>query len=579
MKELQSINKYFKKYYKLFTLGIIITIISQIFIVMTPEFVGDAVNVLNDFLSNKINSDFAKKELFYLLGLIIGATLLSGFFTFWMRQTLIVMSRHIEFDMKNEIFKQYQSLSLDFFKRNRTGDLMSRISEDVAKVRQYVGPAVMYSLNTIARMGIVLIQMFIISPKLTLYALIPVPFLMLGMLKLMQIIKTRSIKYQQNLSNLSSFIQENFSGIRVIKAYNQENRLSNNYIELTENSKNIFMKLTIANGLIAPMMIGLIALSNIFVVYIGVKMYIYGEISVGVIAQFILYINILTWPIASLGWISSMVQEAEASQKRINEFLNEKSSITPALNPIKPIIKGAIEFKNVSFTYTDTGINALNDVSFSLPKGNTLAILGSTGSGKSTLLNLITRLYDADKGEVIIDQHNVKEYDIEHLRNAIGSVPQDAFLFSDSIKNNIKYGKPTATDQEIIQYAKWADVDKNIQTFADGYNTILGERGLTLSGGQKQRLCIARALIKQTPILLLDDSLSAVDTETEETILNNLKSITKDTTTIIVTHRISAAKNADWIIVLEKGVIKEQGTHNLLVENNQYYAELYKKQL
>ncbi|WP_372473370.1 ABC transporter ATP-binding protein [Capnocytophaga sp. ARDL2] len=579
MKELQRLNKYFKKYYKHFVLGIIITILSQVFMVMTPEFVGDAINILNDFLADKITSGFAKNELFKLLGYIIGATLLSGFFTFWMRQTLIVMSRHIEFDMKNEIFKQYQSLSLDFFKRNRTGDLMSRISEDVAKVRQYVGPAVMYSLNTVARMGIVLIQMFIISPKLSLYALIPVPILMIGMMKLMKLIKSRSIAYQQNLSNLSSFVQENFSGIRVIKAYNQEKRLSGDYLDLTENSKNIFLKLTIANGLIAPMMIGLIALSNIFVVYIGTKMYINNEISVGVIAQFIMYINILTWPIASLGWISSMVQEAEASQKRINEFLNEKSAITSTLSPVQTPISGAIEFKNVSFTYSDTGIKALENISFQLPKGKTLAVLGSTGSGKSTLLHLITRLYDADQGEVVIDQHNVKDYEIQNLRTAVATVPQDAFLFSDTIKNNIKYGKPTATDKEIIRYAKLADVDKNIEAFTDGYETMLGERGLTLSGGQKQRVSIARALIKQSPILLLDDSLSAVDTETEENILNNLKSITQDTTTVIITHRISAAKHADWIVILEKGRIIEQGTHSQLIKNNGYYAELYEKQL
>lgn len=579
MKELQRLNKYFKKYYKHFVLGIIITILSQVFMVMTPEFVGDAINILNDFLADKITSGFTKNELFKLLGYIIGATLLSGFFTFWMRQTLIVMSRHIEFDMKNEIFKQYQSLSLDFFKRNRTGDLMSRISEDVAKVRQYVGPAVMYSLNTVARMGIVLIQMFIISPKLSLYALIPVPILMIGMMKLMKLIKSRSIAYQQNLSNLSSFVQENFSGIRVIKAYNQEKRLSGDYLDLTENSKNIFLKLTIANGLIAPMMIGLIALSNIFVVYIGIKMYINNEISVGVIAQFIMYINILTWPIASLGWISSMVQEAEASQKRINEFLNEKSAITSTLSPVQTPISGAIEFKNVSFTYSDTGIKALENISFQLPKGKTLAVLGSTGSGKSTLLHLITRLYDADQGEVVIDQHNVKDYEIQNLRTAVATVPQDAFLFSDTIKNNIKYGKPTATDKEIIRYAKLADVDKNIEAFTDGYETMLGERGLTLSGGQKQRVSIARALIKQSPILLLDDSLSAVDTETEENILNNLKSFTQDTTTVIITHRISAAKHADWIVILEKGRIIEQGTHSQLIKNNGYYAELYEKQL
>lgn len=497
-----------------------------------------------------------------------------------MRQTIIVMSRHVEFDMKNEIFQQYQRLSLDFFKNQRTGDLMSRISEDVSKVRQYVGPAVMYSINTAIRMTVVIIQMMIISPKLSMYALLPVPLLAIVMMKLTQQVNKRSFAYQQNLSRLSTFSQEIFSGIRVIKAYAQESKKEIEYENVTNDSKNIFMKLATSNALIGPLMIGLIGLSNILVIYIGAKMYIDGQITeVGVIAQFIMYINLLTWPIASLGWVASMIQEADSSQKRINEFMKEEPNIKSISSPITKNIKGEIVFENVSFKYKDTGIEALNNVSFTIPAGKTLAILGGTGSGKSTILHLINRLYDTDFGSVKIDQIDIKNYNINTIRNQIATVPQEAFLFSDSIKNNIKYGMPNASDEEVIHYAKVADVHRNIIKFKNDYETILGERGLTLSGGQKQRVSIARALIKQAPVLLLDDSLSAVDTETEERILNNLKDIIDTTTTIIVTHRISSAKNADMIIVLENGSIIESGNHNELMSKNGYYAELFKKQL
>lgn len=580
MKELKSLNKYFYKYRKRFLLGIIITIVSQIFAVVTPEFVGNSITSLNNFLNNQISSEEIKNILFKDFALILGATILSGFFTFWMRQTIIVMSRHVEFDMKNEIFQQYQKLSLDFFKKQRTGDLMSRISEDVSKVRQYVGPAVMYSINTAIRMTVVLAQMFIISPKLTLYALIPVPILAFVMMKLTKEVHKRSFAYQQNLSKLSSFSQEIFSGIRVIKAYTQEKRKNEEYNNVTNDSKSIYMKLATTNALIGPLMVGLIGASNVIVIYIGSSMYINGEIAdVGVVAQFIMYINLLTWPIASLGWVASMIQEAESSQKRINEFMKEIPSIQSNQNALEKDIQGSISFNNVSFTYQDTGIKALQDISFDLEKGKTLAILGHTGSGKSTILYLINRLYDVENGSVLIDNINVKEHNVQNLRNQISVVPQEAFLFSDSIKNNIKYGKPEATDEEVIQYAIAADVDRNIVKFKDGYETILGERGLTLSGGQKQRVSIARALIKNAPILLLDDSLSAVDTETEERILNNLKDIVKNTTTIIVTHRVSSAKNADKIIVLEKGKIIETGNHSELISKNGYYSELYSKQL
>jgi len=579
MKELKKLNKYFWKYrYRLF-IGIVITIVAQIFMVMTPGFIGDAISVLQKYLEGSMAADQVKSDLIRYILLIIGATVIGGFLTFLMRQTIIVMSRHIEYDLKNEIFRHYQNLSQSFYKRNRTGDLMSRISEDVSKVRQYVGPAVMYSTNTIIRMAIVIVQMLIISRELTMYALIPVPFLGIVMYYLSREINKRSYLYQKNLSTLSSFSQEIFSGIRVVKAYAIEDEKNKEYDDLTTHSKETHMNLVKVSSLIGPAMIFLIGLSNLFVVYIGAKMYIDGTITdIGIIAQFILYINILTWPIASLGWISSMIQEAESSQKRINEFLNEIPEIKN-LQPEHTKVQGEIEFKNVSFTYTDTQIQALKNVSFTLGKNETLAILGKTGSGKSTILELICRLYDADNGEILIDNQSIKSLNLYDLRDAIAMVPQDAFLFSDSIKSNIRFGKEDATEEEIRHYAQLADVDKNIMKFDKQYDTVLGERGITLSGGQKQRVSIARALIKEAPILLLDDSLSAVDTETEERILNNLKNITANRTTIIVTHRVSSAKNADRIIILDEGKIVEKGTHDELINAGGYYQDLYNKQL
>ena len=579
MKELQKLNKYFIKYKYRFLLGIVITIASQIFTVFTPQYIGDAITVLEHFLKNEITAEATKQALWHNMLLIIGTTLLAGFLTFLMRQTIIVMSRHIEFDLKNEIYDHYQKLSLDFYKRQRTGDLMSRISEDVAKVRQYVGPAVMYSINTIFRMTVVIVQMYIISPTLTWYSLIPVPFLAVLMYKLSREINKRSFEYQQNLSKLSSFSQEIFSGIRVIKAYTLENRENASYDEATTESKTKFMRLAYTNALIGPLMILLIGASNLIIVFIGAKMYINGIITeIGIIAQFILYINMLTWPIASLGWVSTMIQEADSSQKRINEFLNEEPSIQSNTEE-KHELEGKIEFKNVHFIYEDTKIHALNNVSFTIEKGESVAFLGKTGSGKSTILQLISRLYDVSSGKILIDGIDIKDWNVENLRDQIAVVPQDAFLFSDTIKNNIQFGKENATQEEIEHYAKIADVHKNIVRFDKGYDTILGERGITLSGGQKQRVSIARALIKDAPVLLLDDCLSAVDTETEERILNNLKDISAKKTTIIVTHRVSSAKNADKIIILNEGEIIEQGSHNQLIAQNGYYTNLYNKQL
>lgn len=580
MKELHYLNKYFIKYKYRFLLGILITIVAQIFSLFTPKLISKSLNIIEEYIKNPIkDSSLIKQELLLSLGLIIGATIIAGFLTFLMRQTLIVMSRYIEFDLKNEVFQHYERLSQSFYKQNRTGDLMNRISEDVGKVRMYVGPAVMYTINTFIRFAIVILYMYNVSPKLTLYTLLPLPLLSYCIFKLSSEINKRSTIYQENLSNLSSFSQETFSGIRVIKAYALEGQNKKAFNNLSQESREKNMRLAVVNALFGPLMILLIGLSNLVVIYFGGMMYIEGTIpNIGTIAEFILYVNMLTWPVASIGWVSSLVQEAEASQKRINEFLKIEPEIQNK-NPNHAILKGTIEFKNVSFSYEDTNIQALNNISFKVEKGETLAVLGKTGSGKSTILSLICRLYDVENGSVTMDGVKLAELNLYDLRNSIGIVPQDAFLFSDSIKNNIKFGKEEATDEEVIEAAKKAVVHNNIINFKNQYETILGERGITLSGGQKQRVSIARAIIKDPEILLFDDCLSAVDTETEEQILNNLFEICKNKTTVIVSHRVSSAKNADKIIILEEGKILQQGTHSQLVNQEGYYKELYLKQL
>ena len=580
MKELSYLNKYFVKYKYSFLIGIVITIIAQIFSLFTPKLISKSFNIIEEFAEDKtVAKSVIQQELISNILLIVATTIIAGFLTFLMRQTLIVMSRHIEFDLKNEVFRQYENLSHNFYKQNRTGDLMNRISEDVSKVRMYVGPAVMYTINTIIRFAIVIVYMFNVSPRLTLYTLLPLPILSYAIFRISSEINKRSTVFQQYLSKVSSFTQEIFSGLRVIKAYSLEEQHQNNMVELANESKSKSLSLARIQALFGPLMMALIGISNLVVIYFGGLMYINGTIkSIGTIAEFILYVNMLTWPVASLGWVSSMVQEAEASQKRINEFLK----IVPEIqnkNTEKSIIEGAISFENVSYTYEDTNIKALEDVSFTVHKGETLAILGKTGSGKSTIISLISRLYDVTEGRITIDEKEISKVNLYDLRNSIGIVPQDAFLFSDSVKNNIKFGKEDATDEEVEAAAKSAEVHNNIIGFNKKYETILGERGITLSGGQKQRVSIARAIIKNPKILLFDDCLSAVDTETEEAILNNLQEICKDKTTIIVSHRVSSAKNADRIIILDEGRIIEQGSHNQLINQEGYYAALYLKQL
>jgi len=586
MKELSYLNKYFIKYKYSFSLGILITIIAQIFSLFTPKLISKSLNAIEKFdklpetdQTSQVIIDSYRDGLIHNVLLIIATTIVAGFLTFLMRQTLIVMSRHIEFDLKNEVFRQYENLSQNFYKQNRTGDLMNRISEDVSKVRMYVGPAVMYTINTFIRFAIVIIYMYNVSPLLTLYTILPLPILSYCIFKLSSEINKRSTTFQQYLSKVSSFSQEIFSGIRVIKANSLENQHQNNMVALADESKKKSLDLAKVQSLFGPLMIALIGISNLVVIYFGGVMYINGTIpNIGTIAEFILYVNMLTWPVASLGWVSSMVQEAEASQKRLNEFLKLEPEIKNK-NENHSDIQGSIGFEDVSYTYEDTNIEALKNVTFTVKKGETLAILGKTGSGKSTILSLISRLYDVTDGKITIDQQEISTLNLNDLRNNIGIVPQDAFLFSDTIKNNIKFGNQNATDEEVIEAAKNAVVHDNIAAFNKQYDTILGERGITLSGGQKQRVSIARAIIKNPAILLFDDCLSAVDTETEETILNNLFEICKDKTTIIVSHRVSSAKNADKIIILEDGKIIQQGSHNQLINQEGYYASLYLKQL
>lgn len=578
MKELKYLNKYLKKYWLKLLIGIIITIFARLFQLVMPSYVNKTITVVEQYVRKDITMDLAKEQLTFYIIIIVGAALLSGFFTFLMRQTIIYVSRYIEFDLKNEIFDHYQILNLNFYKKNRTGDLMNRISEDVNQVRLYVGPAIMYGIQTLTLFVCLIPLMFIKAPTLAAYTLLPLPVLSILIYKISKIIHKRSTVVQEYLSSLSTFTQEVFSGVSVIKAYALEPQTNAELTQLAIEGKDKSMSLAKVNAWFFPLMVLLIGISNILVIYIGGMQYINGEIGVGLIAEFILYVNMLTWPVAIVGWLTSIVQRAEASQKRINEFLNEQPELENNLSKSHDI-KGTIEFKNVNFTYEDTEIEALKNLSFSINEGETVAIIGKTGSGKSTILDLVARLYDVSSGEIFVDNRPIKNINLTDLRKSIGAVPQDAFLFSDTIKNNIKFGKFDATVEEIVAIAKEAVVHENIMGFSKQYETVLGERGITLSGGQKQRVSIARALIKNPAIYLFDDCLSAVDTETEEDILANLKKASNNRTTLIVSHRVSSAKNADKILVLENGKLLQQGTHEELNGTEGYYKELYRNQL
>lgn len=578
MNALKYLNKYFYKYRTKLFLGFLITIIARIFSLFAPRLIGNSLTAVEKYLQSE-NNDFEKIQHILMVNIliIIGATLISGFFTFLMRQTIINVSRFIEFDLKNEIFWHYQKLTQRFYKNNRTGDLMSRISEDVSKVRMYVGPAFMYSINTISLFIIVISYMISIAPILTLYTILPLPILSFTIYKLSRIINEKSTLVQEVLSKMSSSAQESFSGIAVIKSYNLQSKIYNKFNDLAIESYQKNMSLVKVQAWFFPLMILLIGCSNLIVIYIGGNQYINNEIEIGVLAEFIIYVNMLTWPVAVVGWITSIVQQAEASQKRINSFLKEQPEIIDGKG-VDKFIKGEIELNNVSLLYPETQIEALKGVSLKISKGSTVGIIGNIGSGKSSILDIISRLYDPSEGSIKLDGVDMKEYTLDQIRENIGYIPQNAFLFSESIEDNIRFGAQKIELKDIKEASKKAAVHQNIISFKDSYDTLLGERGVTLSGGQIQRISIARALIKNSKILLLDDCLSAVDTDTEEEILKNLKNVSTKKTTVIVSHRISSLKHADKIIVLENGKIIQQGKHSDLIESKGYYKELFEKQ-
>ena len=578
MRALQYLNKYFYKYRTKLFLGFLITIVARIFSLFAPRLIGNSLTAVERYLKSDVNDfQFIRNILLTNILIIIVTTLVSGFFTFLMRQTIINVSRYIEFDLKNEVFWHYQKLTQRFYKNNRTGDLMNRISEDVGKVRMYVGPAFMYSVNTISLFIIVISYMLSIAPALTLYTLLPLPILSFTIYKLSKVINIRSTLVQEVLSKMSSYAQESFTGISVIKSYNIQNKIFSDFENLSEESYRTNMSLAKLQAWFFPLMILLIGCSNLIVIYIGGYSYINNEIDIGVLAEFIIYVNMLTWPVAVVGWVTSIIQQAEASQKRINEFLEEKPDIRNGKG-VEGEINGSIEFSNVSLLYPETNITAINKINLKIPAGSTIGIIGNIGSGKTSLLDLIVRFYDPVDGIIKVDGIDIKKYSLDQLRSSISYVPQNAFLFSETIEKNIGYGLISSILKDIVEASKKAVVHKNIVSFLDGYQTILGERGVTLSGGQIQRVSIARAIIKNSKILLLDDCLSAVDTNTEKEILNHLKSFTKSKTTIIVSHRISSLKHADQIIVFENGQIVQQGKHTDLMGVKGYYKELFEKQ-
>ena len=577
MKELKYLNKFFLKYKRKIIIGILITIIARVFALVAPNLVGDSITLIeNYFLDKSINNNDLKDKLLINIFLIISSAVLAGIFTFLMRQALINVSRYIEYDLKNEIYNKYQVLNQSFYKNNRTGDLMNRISEDVSKVRMYVGPALMYTINTIALFVIIISYMISIAPLLTLYTIIPLPILSYLIFKLSKKINIKSKKVQESLSKITTFTQESFSGISVIKSNTIEKEVINSMMNYSYDTKQKNIDLAKFQSWFFPMMILLIGVSNIIVIYVGGKQYINNQIDLGVLAEFIIYVTMLTWPVATVGWVTSIVQQAEASQKRINEFLLEKNEIINKNNDTYKI-DGTVEFKNVKLKYKETNIQALNNINFKINSGQSLGLIGSVGSGKSTILELIVRSYDVDSGSIYIDNKNIKDHNINVVRNEIGYVPQSTFLFSDTIYNNINFGNIKSDVNEVYNKSKIACIDNDINSFPNKYSSILGERGINLSGGQKQRLAIARALLKNPKILILDDSLSALDTETEHLLINNLNKL-ENITKIIVSHRISTIEKCDLILVVSNGKITEMGNHKELCKKNGYYLETFNKQ-
>jgi ATP-binding cassette subfamily B protein len=588
MKELAYLNKYFAQYKGRFLLGIVFIAISNYFRVWQPQIIRYSLDlVIENVTLYSLYDGFEVKEqlferigsiLFFFMLLVISFAFLMGFFMFFMRQTLIVMSRLIEYDLRNEIYAHYEKLSLAFYKRNNTGDLMARITEDVNHVRMYLGPAVMYSINLVILFTMVIYSMVQVSPTLTLYSLIPLPVLSLSIYYVTSIINKKSARIQAQLSVLNSLSQEVYSGIRVVKSYGQEKAMGNFFKTETEDFKSKSLELAKVNAFFYPLMLFLIGISTIITIYVGGILVMNGEISTGNIAEFVIYINMLAWPVTSIGWVASIIQRAAASQKRINDFLKTEPDVLIDNKIAKTPIIGSLEFKDVSFVYPDTGIKALENVSFKLEKGQRMAIIGRTGSGKTTMADLLLRMYDVSTGQILVDGTPIQEHNLAHLRESIAYVPQDVFLFSDSIYNNISFGKTKADQSTIQEYAKHAAVYDDIMNLPEQFDTVIGERGVTLSGGQKQRISIARALIKQPDIVLLDDCLSAVDTKTEAQITDYLNTACADKTTIIITHRLYAALQFDKIIVLADGKITEVGTHEELIKNNGYYYEMYENQ-
>ena len=588
MKDLGYLNKYLLKYKFRLIFGSLFIIIANFFAIVPAVIVRYAFDILGrsydifaffeGFGLQENTISIIGSSIVILAVLILTSALLRGVFLFFMRQTIIVMSRHVEYDLKNEIFEHYQTLPLSFYRKNNTGDLMARISEDVSKVRMYIGPAIMYGINLFTLFFMVIPYMISINPTLTFYSLLPLPVLSVSIYFVSNIINKRSTEIQESLSGLSTYVQEAFSGIRVIKAFVREEEVAKNFETESIDYRDKSLKLSFVQALFMPLIMGLIGLSVILTIWVGSIQVFNGEVSTGNIAEFIIYVNMLTWPVTALGWITSIIQRAAASQRRINEFLNTKTDIISE-KEIEKEIDGHIVFDDVSFTYPDSGIQALKNVSFEVKPGESIAIVGTTGSGKSTIANMVCRLYDIDSGKLAIDEIGVKEYDISTLRSQIGYVPQDVFLFSDTIENNISFGNREMSKEEIERAADDADLLSNIKDFKHGFKTRLGERGITISGGQKQRVSIARAIAREPKILILDDALSAVDTKTENAILNAMQRIMKGRTSIVISHRVSSAKLADKVVMLDDGKVIEQGTHDELLSRGGAYKELHDKQL
>lgn len=584
MKELQSLNKFLWKYRWKLLAGFLMIVASNFISIYSINFVGKAINQIETILvqyqnGTVSNLDLVKKSLMYAALLFIGLKIVAGLLTVGVRLMIIATSRHIEYDLKNDIFQQYQNLSLSFYKKNKTGDLMNRITEDVAFVRMYLGPGIMYPINLISTATILLVFMINIDPMMTLYTLGPLPILSFLIYKVASTINQKSKDVQKQQSHISSIVQDTFSGIRVIKSFNTENSTEEGYEKEAASYEKKSLSLAQTEAFFFPLMILIVGVSNLLILYMGGVRYAEGKLDIGVVAQYFMYLNMLIWPFTSLGWVTMLIQRAEASMGRINEFLKQEPEIQNTVEELTPIA-GKIEFRNVSYTYPNTGIQALTNVSFTVEKGQSMAIMGKTGSGKSTIALLLARMLQPSSGQILIDNIPYENLNLNSLREAIGFVPQESFLFSDTIAHNILFGVDDEKDlDKAKKYANKAAIHQNIEGFKEQYETILGERGVTLSGGQKQRVSIARALIKEPEILVFDDSLSAVDTETEEEILRNLQSEINQKTTLIITHRVSSAKNTDHILVLDDGKVVEYGTHVDLLEKESAYYSLVKKQL